>query len=63
MPGVEFPPEPKCPECGSTDTRCIAVEPIFAPDDRQRLKPLGRIVFLKCKCGADFTEKVSEPPP
>ena len=54
-------PKPKCPKCGRSDTKCIGVEPIYDSKDRERRKPIARILSFKCPCGNKFTEKVKEP--
>lgn len=54
-------PKPKCPQCGRNDTRCVGVEPLYAPEDKSRLKPIARVLAFKCPCGHEFTEKVREP--
>jgi len=60
---VETAPKLRCPKCGSSDTNCVGVEPIYASEDRERHKPISRIIAFKCECGTDFTETVREPPP
>jgi hypothetical protein len=58
---VETAPKPRCPKCGSSDTNCVGVEPIYAPEDRERLRPIARIIAFRCECGTDFSEVVKEP--
>jgi len=56
-------PRPNCPQCGSADTKCAAVEPIYtSADDQKRTLPIARIMSFECSCGMKFTETVIEPP-